>query len=200
MILDKYGVGQDPYCYPGSLVLRNRLNILDEDLLTLAERDITTVSAGEIRFQLPPYDFSYLCRMHRELFIDIYDWAGQVRTVDISKADTRFCNVGRIRPEADKLFHTLANANWLEGCDRIELVKRVSEFYGDLNVIHPFRDGNGRAQRLLFEHLIINAGYQIDWWQVSRDEWVQANIAAVVCDYKPLVAVFDRCIGQRISP
>ncbi len=47
--------------------------------------------------------------MHRELFIDIYDWAGQVRTVDISKADTRFCNVGRIRPEADKLFHARGN-------------------------------------------------------------------------------------------
>jgi cell filamentation protein len=124
--------------------------------------------------------------------------AGRVRTIDISKGDTRFCSFHRIQPEADKVFLALSKANWLEGMSRSDLVTRVSEFYGDLNVIHPFREGNGRAQRLLFEHLIINAGYQIDWWQVNEDEWLQANIDAVVCDYKAMIKLFNKCIGDEI--
>jgi cell filamentation protein len=66
-------------------------------------------------------------------------------------------------------------------------------------MVHPFRDGNGRAQRILFEHLIINAGYEISWWAVEADEWTRANIAAVACDYQPLIDIFERCIGQQIA-
>lgn len=58
---------------------------------------------------------------------------------------------------------------------------------------------NGRAQRLLFEQIIINAGFEIDWWPVSPDEWVHANIAAVTCDYRPLADVFEKCIGGIIA-
>ena len=146
--------------------LCNRLNIRDEKLLTSAEREISTLAACEIEFELPPYDLGFFQQIHRQLFSDLYDWAGDIRTIDISKGDTCFCSVHRIQPEADKLFCTLSEANWLEGMDRTGLVAGIAEFYGDLNVIHPFREGNGRAQRLLFEH-IINAGYQIDWWQVG---------------------------------
>jgi len=101
--------------------------------------------------------------------------------------------------EANKIFQTLAKMNWLEGLDRQGLVKAVAEYYGDLNMIHPFRDGNGRAQRVLFEHLIINAGYQINWWPVTQQEWTQANIEAVVCNYSALESIFSRCIGQQVS-
>ncbi|MNO03025.1 putative adenosine monophosphate-protein transferase fic [compost metagenome] len=65
-------------------------------------------------------------------------------------------------------------------------------------MLHPFREGNGRAQRILFEHLILNAGYTVSWWAVNEREWVEANIAAVVCDYQPMTAVFEQCIGQPI--
>lgn len=163
-----------------------------------AEREITTLAASEIEFTLPSYRLDYLQNIHRQLFSDLYGWAGDIRTIDISKGNTRFCSCHRIQPEADKLFRSLLEANWLEGMDRVDLVTHVAEFYDDLNVIHPFREGNGRAQRLLFEHLIINAGYQIDWWQVDEDEWLQANIAAVVCDYRAMTRLFDKCIGEEI--
>lgn len=68
-----------------------------------------------------------------------------------------------------------------------------------MNMIHPFREGNGRAQRIVFEHLIVNSGYEISWWPVEDAEWLRANVAAVVCDYQPLEAVFQKCIGQRIG-
>lgn len=194
----KYGGGQDPYCYPGTNILRNRLGLRDDAELARAERELTTIAADEIDFQLPPYDLDYLKQRHRHLFRDIYDWAGELRTIDISKGNTRFCSASRIEPEANKLFRSLSGNNWLEGSDRASLVTAAAEYYGDLNVIHPFREGNGRAQRLLFEHLIINAGYEIDWWQANQGEWIQANIEAVVCDYKALRHVFEKCIGDVI--
>lgn len=92
----------------------------------------------------------------------------------------------------------MARMDWFEGYDRDALITAVAESFGDLNMIHPFREGNGRAQRILFEHLILNAGFQIDWWQVGPQEWVEANIAAVGCDYSALESVFDKCIGPPI--
>ncbi|GAB3394474.1 hypothetical protein GCM10027514_40480 [Azotobacter armeniacus] len=88
---------------------------------------------------------------------------------------------------------------WLEPLHRASRVVAAG-FFGDLNVIHPFREGNGRAQRILFEHIIVNAGHEIDWWPVDEEEWIRANVDAVVCDYGALVALFDKCIGGRIVP
>jgi len=198
-MLDKYGVGQDPYCYPGTSILRNHFDLTDHQTLSEAERALSEVAADAIEFAPPPYDLSYLQSVHRRLFADLYKWAGELRTVDISKDSTHFCTTSRIEPEAKKLFTHLAQANWFQGLDRSALVAASAELFGDLNVVHPFREGNGRAQRILFEHIIVNAGYEISWWAVDAQVWLQANIDAVVCDYRALTDVFKRCIGQPIS-
>jgi cell filamentation protein len=197
-MVDKYGVGQDPYCLPGTGTLRNRLDLTDDKTLAQAERDLSEVAAQSLDFALPPYDLPYLQHIHRQLFSDLYDWAGELRTVDISKDETHFCVTHRIEPEANKLFKTLADANWFLDLDRTALIHASAELFGDLNVVHPFREGNGRAQRILFEHIIVNAGYEISWWPVEAREWVQANIDAVGCDYSGLVRVFERCVGDAI--
>lgn len=195
---DKYGTASDPYCYPGTAVLRNILNLNDEDALSEAERDISIAALNQIEFELPPYDLCYLCAIHHTLFGGVYEWAGKIRTIDIAKQQTRFCNVDRIEPESARLFRDLAAANWFEGLSREKLVSSAADFYGEVNMIHPFREGNGRAQRVLFEHIIINAGFQIDWWQVETPEWVPANIAAVFGNPGPLTEIFERCIGERL--
>ena len=125
----------------------------------------------------------------------MYDWAGQLRSIDISKGNTRFCTASRIEPEAAKIFARMEQAGWYERVDRTLLVPAVAESFGDLNMIHPFREGNGRAQRILFEHLIANAGYETNWWAVEKAEWVKANIDAVRCDYSSLANILNRCIG-----
>ena len=145
---------------------------------------------------LPPYDLNYFARIHRALFSDLYPWAGQLRTIDISKGDTRFCFCQRIEIEAHKLFSLVDNGQALTDLTRAELIKTSAEFYADLNVIHPFREGNGRAQRILFEHMIINCGYEIDWSRVGQEEWLQANIAGYYCHYQPMYAIFEKCIGS----
>lgn len=198
--MDKYGAGQDSYCYPDSEVLKNRLNIEDDDALSEAEREITELAAEEIEFEPPPYDLATLQRIHQQLFGDIYDWAGDIRTVDVSKGDTRFCTTQRIIPEAKKLFDQLADKGWLEGLSRDALIDEVAELYGELNMVHPFREGNGRALRLLFQFIIVNAGYEISWSAVDEDEWLEANIhSALTADAAGLVAIFDKSIGESIT-
>ncbi|MDV7210045.1 putative adenosine monophosphate-protein transferase Fic [Azotobacter beijerinckii] len=197
--MDKYGTGQDPYCYPGTDILRNRLDLQDEGQLSRAERELSELAASQLDFEPPPYGLDYLKHIHRALFGDIYDWAGELRSVDIAKGDTHFCNVKRIEPEAGKIFRKMAEANWFEGLERSRLIPAVAECFGDINMLHPFREGNGRAQRILFEHLIVNAGFEISWWAVEESEWIKANIAAVFCDYTKLERVLDRCIGQSIG-
>lgn len=126
--------------------------------------------------------------------MDVYEWAGELRTVDITKGNTRFCTVSRIEPEADKVFQAMAGKNWFAGLERPELVVAVAESFGDLNMVHPFREGNGRTQRLFFEHMIAHAGFKADWWEVKEAEWIQANVDAVLCDYAGLAKIFHRCI------
>lgn len=198
-MVDKYGVGQDPYCPPGSTVLRNRLDLSDAKTLAQAERDLSEVAAEAIDFTPPPYDLPYLQAIHRQLFADLYDWAGELRTVDISKDQTHFCVTHRIKPEANKLFKVLADANWFQELDRGRLIAASAQLFGDLNVVHRFREGNGRAQRILFEHIIVNAGFEISWWPVEAQEWIRANVDAVGCDYEGMVWVFERCVGGAIG-
>lgn len=197
--MDKYGTEQDPYCYPESGVLRNRLDIRDEKELEDAERELTLLATDAIQFCPPPYDLSYLQAIHRQLFGDLYSWAGEIRSIDIAKGETRFCHTPRIEAEARKLFECLERQSYFTTLPRESLIAAVAEFYGDLNVVHPFREGNGRAQRLLFEHLIINCGYEISWEGLEPQEWIAANVAAYHCDYRPLAAIFHRCIGAVLS-
>ncbi|MGY2682727.1 fido (protein-threonine AMPylation protein) [Pseudomonas tolaasii] len=93
----------------------------------------------------------------------------------------------------------MEQAHWFVGATQDALVVQIAEAYGDLNVIHPFREGNGRAQRILFEQIIVNAGFSVDWWLVKDAAWIPANIDAVACDYRGLEAIFERCISKPAS-
>jgi cell filamentation protein len=196
---DKYGTRSDPACYPGTDVLINKLELRDADLLAEAEAAFAATAAESIEISGPPYDLTYLCRLHRQLFEDVYDWAGEIREVDVSKGQTRFCAATRIAPEADRIFAALTRDGSLVGLDRQDLVRRSAALYDDLNVVHPFREGNGRTLRLFFEHLVLSCGFSISWLGIEADEWISACIAAYSGDGFQLEAIFDRCIGTRID-
>lgn len=197
---DKYGVGEDAYCYPGSAVLRNKLDIRDEPTLSEAEQQLSAIAADNVEFSPPPYGLVYLQGIHQVLFCDLYEWAGQLRTVGMAKQDTRFCQPQFMEAQAGNIFKGMAAQNWFEGLCRTDLISAVAETYSDINVIHPFREGNGRAQRILFEHLIMNAGFEISWWGIEKEEWIDANIAAYHCTLGPMQQVFEKCIGNPLSP
>ena len=190
---DKYGVGNDPDCYPGTAVLKNKLGIKDARLLEEAEAEFAATAAETIEIEAPPFNLDYLCSLHRQLFDEVYEWAGDIRLVDISKGQTRFCIASRVVPEAEQLLRRFGMQE-LSGMSRTMCVRQVAEYYGELNMIHPFREGNGRTQRLFFEHRLLLSGYTVSWLGIGKEEWVTACIAAVSCDYAPLEGIFDRCI------
>jgi cell filamentation protein len=104
--MDKYGeMGDSLYCYPNSSILKNKLHIQDEKILEQAELELSEYASLHIEYTEPPYDLQYLKNIHYSLFSDLYEWAGELRQVDISKGDTRFCTFSRIEVEANKLFN-----------------------------------------------------------------------------------------------
>ena len=102
------------YCYPGTNVLKNKLDIRDSDTLHEAERDYSAVRQAELVNQGVTGDFSFkhLCSIHKHLFSDVYSWAGKTRTVDISKG-TIFCLVQFIESQFDDLYRNLKKENFL---------------------------------------------------------------------------------------
>ena len=191
----KYGTGQDEqYCYPNSDVLINKLGITEEESLDLAEIELSQARIDQYEPNFDDISLPALRAIHFHLFQDLYSWAGALRTVDISKGSTRFANISRIVPEAENLFRQLAQENYLIGLPREQFVARLAHFYCELNVIHPFRDGNGRVQRLMFEVIGINAGFELRWEPIGRAEWVEANIAAYNCQLDPLIGLLDRAL------
>jgi cell filamentation protein len=193
---DKYGVVQDVYCYPGTHVLINKLHITDEVALNEAELTFTQYRIEEFIPNFDTFSLATLQSIHYFLFQDLYAWAGELRTVDISKGNTLFANVRFFETEANKLFQQLKREEFLITLPQDEFIQRLAHYYSELNVVHPFRDGNGRAQRVLFEALAINAGYEIRWQAIETDEWLPANIAAYHCKLGPLIGLLQRSISR----
>jgi len=76
------------------------------------------------------------------------------------------------------------------------LCKKLAHYYTGINLLHPFREGNGRAQRIFFEQLIIHAGYDIQWSKIGQVRWLEANKAAVFGDEKPLTEIFKKVVSE----
>lgn len=194
---DKYGVGNDPYCYRSSDVLINLLNIQDQTLLDEAEIAFTAVRYKRYestKVDISQFTFTHFKYLHYYLFQDLYEWSGQLRTVDISKRETRFCTSRRIEPEAKKIFSripSLLNINNDE-----EFIHEISDIFCEINMLHPFREGNGRVQRFFFEEMLFVLGYETRWPDLSTEEWLSANIAAVNLNLNLLKKIFEQAISE----
>ena len=166
-------------CYEGTTCLVNKLGIRDEEKLAWVEAQITF--AKTVMLEENPiegnFDFEHLKRIHEFLLCDLYEWAGQTRIVDISKKRTKFLDASSIEKIANKCFYKIAEG-YLDDLPFEEFAKRIAEFYNDVNYIHPFREGNGRAQRVYFTQLIRHYGYDINFSEVDTDELMIATIQA----------------------
>lgn len=192
---DKYGVLQDVYCYPASDILVNLLNIQNAEQLAEAEASFSAARYRNYQSPLTSLEqltLAHLQHLHYQLFQDIYAWAGQLRTVDISKGTTRFCHCQRIQPEAGKLTALIPALDQINNKDA--MADAMADLYCELNMLHPFRDGNGRAQRFFFEEMAFLLGYEIVWPPISQQEWVNANIAGVNLNLEPLQQIFRQAL------
>ena len=167
-------------CYPGTTVLINNLNIRNEAALNEAEALSTFVNASKLE-QNPlegGFDFAHYKAVHHFLFSDLYDCAGQIRTVNISKKGTRFCPAEEIEQRAELVFGRLKACNYYRELPRDEFVEEIVDFYCATNELCPFREGNIRAQRAFLAQLIRRAGYDNNWASIDRDLLMIATIQA----------------------
>jgi cell filamentation protein len=119
-----------------------------------------------------------LRHIHHYLFQDVYAWAGEFRTVPIAKRNSFFARPEHIQAELQKLFHQLAGEQFLRGIDSSGFCRRAAHYLGEINALHPFREGNGRAQREFIRELAAEAGYEIAWDLVTQDEMFAASVAS----------------------
>ncbi len=167
-------------CYPGTTVLVNKLNIRDKKALEVFE--VTLTSAKSARWLSAPevstFDFAHYKAIHFFIFSELYDWAGRVRSVDISKKGTTFCPAAEIDERASRIFHYLKKQSFFCGLEKKPFVEALVDFYCETNMLHPFREGNGRTQRIFLSQLAQNAGYTLDFSKVDGDLLMIATIHA----------------------
>jgi cell filamentation protein len=177
-----YDAVEDPYCYPGTTVLKNKLKLKTQEELDSFEAEITAQRAEE---PLPTGKLTYprYRAIHKHLFQDVYDWAG------ISKGGNMFCYPESIDREMSKLFSTLAGQKHLKGTTQADFVEKAAHFLADLNAIHPFREGNGRTQLTFLTLLAEAAGHPLAIERLDPDKVMQAMIDSFGGDEKPLAAL-----------
>ena len=191
-------MANDPYTYPGTDTLRNRLGITDDKTLTEAERRLTQARGAEAaRLSFPATADGYRA-LHKHLFQDLYDWAGQDRTVDTAKGGARFAHVPYIARELDKLFADVGAKNGLRGLPRDEFFDGLGNHINEINAIHPFREGNGRAMRHHAAQLARDAGHPIRIASIEKTAWMEASRHGFLTgDHRGMTAVLAGAAVRR---
>jgi cell filamentation protein len=180
-------VPQDPYSDPVTGVLYNRLKLRSAAALEAAEREITHAALILLDESpvSPSYDLPHLREIHRRIFGDIYEWAGQIRTVAIAKGVV-FCLPQYVESSAAVIFRELHDEDCLRGLRYDMFVGRLAYYLGEVNALHPFREGNGRAQRAFFRQLARDAGFTLAWQHLDPVRNVEASAAIMCGDPEPM--------------
>ena len=192
---DLYEARNSIYCYPGTDVLINKLNIKDNQLLSEAERKIVLTKSYELRknSKIGNFDLNHFLEIHKFLFEDIYPFAGKFRNENIAKGYFSFAEWQYIEPEIKRLFDKLKAENYLQGRSREELVKGLAYYLSELNVLHPFREGNGRTIREFIRELAFFNGYVLDLQNTTSEELLKASVDSIA-DTKELEETLNRCL------
>lgn len=178
---DVYTTVQSIYSYPDSDVLKNKLNIHDKAELKQAEEEFTAVKQL-VLLQKPMkgrFTKTHLMRIHRFLFEDVYPFAGHIRREQISKGDTTFYPPEMIDRQLNRIFDEIHTKELLSERNSKIQIQNLSHVMSELNIIHPFREGNGRSIRELIRCMGLEYGLHLNWGNTDRDTLINAAIASV---------------------
>ena len=171
-------LNMDPYVYPGTDVLKNLRDIRDQDSLNKAEAIATTRRLTELYLKpkASKFDIPHLQSIHHHIFQDIYPWAGKFSQVNIARSGQFFFAFHEQIPSVlNQTFQGLNTDQHLANGDPAKFANRAAYYLGELNAIHPFRDGNRRTQREFVRQLALHHKYHLNWFQVSRDQMYKAS-------------------------
>ena len=175
------------------MVITNKLGITDSPTLAREEERISKKSAARLFEQnllnnMSSGTWTTLQDIHKVLFQDIYDFAGELRTVNISKGNFRFVPVMYLS-EAVKTIESMPQNSFDE----------IVEKYVEMNVAHPFREGNGRSMRLWLDHMLcIELQKTIDWSQIDKEKYLSAMERSPVNDLE-IKAVLAEALTDDIN-
>lgn len=151
------------------MALENKLGLTNSADLAREEERISKKKAvklfdKEILDSLPAGKFSTLQAIHKYLFEDIYDFAGELRTVNIAKGNFRFAPLMYLQAALENI-DKMPQSNFDE----------IVEKYVEMNIAHPFREGNGRSTRIWLDHILKNEiGKVVDWSKVDKEDYLLA--------------------------
>ena len=145
---DLYEPRNSKYSYEDSDVLINYLDIHNTKDLLYYEAKITAAKSLGLRQRgiTGNFDKAHYLSIHQYLFEDIYPFAGKLREENISKGEFRFAQWEYVEQELDRLLEQIKQENFLEGLDKEKLAKRLAYYLSEMNVLHPFREGNRKNQ------------------------------------------------------
>lgn len=183
------------YTLADGVTLKNRVGAHTYEQLDGAETDLVLRRDLQIRLGAGPtgnFDTEHLKAIHHHLFQDVYEWAGRTRDERVALSDGTVATEPNLRKADGQPFMAgkrigaglrmiatkLKNADHLRGLPREAFAGRAADVMADINGVHPFREGNGRTQRIFMEQLARAAGHSLDFRVVSRERMVQASIGA----------------------
>lgn len=199
----------DPYCYPGTSILKNLGNHRNKKALEAFEKQIVAFNIQDLDITpiQEPFGKERLRETHRRLFDGVYVWAGQFRENigrmtkyrnghEVTYGEGRF-----IDGELDRLFHTLKTENNLKGLSQDHFAERAAYYYGEIDAVHPFRDGNSRTLRRFLADLGKETGYRFQWSKTNTDDTARQrlynarDVAVANADHGPLAAIFAEVLS-----
>ena len=190
-------MSDDPYVYPGTSILKNRFgltNAVDLDRverLQTANRSLEAIPRGS-------FDLAHLRAIHRHLFQDVYDWAGELRTVEISKGSQQFQFRQYIQTGMADVHRRLVRTRFLDGLSTPDFAEQAAVIVGDINYIHPFREGNGRTQLHYLKQLAQQAGHRLDLARIEGDRWIEASISSHETEYGPMARIIADALSGPV--
>ncbi|AIF68410.1 hypothetical protein GZ22_18450 (plasmid) [Terribacillus saccharophilus] len=193
--MSNYENQQSKYCYPGTDTLINKYDIKDHKKLEKVETALTEKRLAELD-QKPltgSFGVKHLQKIHKYIFQDLYAFAGEFREEGISKGTTFAAPLFLDQNGKDLLNKQLKNERFLKGLNKDEMSQRLSYYMGELNFLHPFREGNGRTQREFMRTLGLKNGFNLDWSKIDRATMLNASVKSVL-DSDAFVPIFKEVI------
>lgn len=188
----RYDAGDDPLCYPGTTVLRNKANLTDQDELDQFEQ-LMFLTRSEEPLPEGALDYAHYRAIHHHFFQDVYVWAGEARQIRTAKGGNWFCYPEYIDAEMHRIFRDLENENHLADIRRVEdFAARAAHYIAEINAVHPFREGNGRCQLTLLDILMQVAGLRMNEDRIDEDAFMKAMIVSFMGDEVPLRTAIAR--------
>ncbi|MEO1207644.1 MAG: Fic family protein [Pseudomonadota bacterium] len=184
------------YVYPGTRVLRNLHDIRDPAKLEAFERQAVRRRIDQ-PIPVGRFDLQHLQAIHKHLFQDVYPWAGELRRVPLRKNDQQFMPPDRLEAGMADVHRRLTKDDLLRGLDDRQFSEQAGVIIGDINHLHPFREGNGRTQLCYLRELGRVGGHQVEFSRIDKERWIEASIASHMGDYGPMQSAIGQLTNDR---